>query len=311
MAHLYNLLAAVLFLLVARCLAHSSHKRDLVRSAEHTRDQYHPPLGSTNSHGNKQDELEMLNIVLLASVDGKLHALNRATGEILWSMASSGSSAVPSTLSPLVRTQHVMNHFSDTDDEYSSEFYVIEPQSGDIYVMSSSNGPLQRLPFTMAQLVEMSPFSFPGEEGSKVFVGKKETSMLLVELETGKVKAAINSECPWDPFEDPFEDVKDVEDELDLDELDGTKPPKAEKPTEVFIGRTGMSFSYLLGPEAHSIQITTFLFTHVDCHLLQLDTPFRISPSPPMDPTTKTTRCNHFIVELWTTSTSNPPRMVE
>ncbi len=73
----------------------------------------------------------------------------------------------------------------------------------------------------------------------KLFVGKKETSLLLIELETGVVKATINpnSECPWDPFED-FSRQDD--DDLDLDELDGTKPSKANRNSaEVFIGRTG------------------------------------------------------------------------
>ena len=59
-----------------------------------------------------------------------------------------------------------------------------------------------------------------------MFVGRKETSFLLIELETGKIKATMNTECPWDPFDD--EDV-------DLDELEGSKP----SPSEVFIGRTG------------------------------------------------------------------------
>jgi serine/threonine-protein kinase/endoribonuclease IRE1 len=65
-----------------------------------------------------------------------------------------------------------------------------------------------------------------------------------LELETGKVKATINSQCPWDPFADPFEDLKDSEDEIDLEELERIKPPKPEKPTEIFIGRTGV-FSLL------------------------------------------------------------------
>ena len=52
---------------------------------------------------------------------------------------------------------------------------------------------------SMAQLVELSPYSISGENGKKVFIGKKETSLLLVELETGRIKATLGSEeCPWD-----------------------------------------------------------------------------------------------------------------
>ena len=86
----------------------------------------------------------------------------------------------------------------------------IEPQSGDIYVMPSPDSPLQRLPLSMAQLVELSPYSISGEDSMKVFVGKKETSLLLVELETGRIKATLSSdECPWDPFEDLSKDKAD------------------------------------------------------------------------------------------------------
>ena len=67
----------------------------------------------------------------------------------------------------------------------------------------------------MSELVDMSPFFFSDGDVRRVFVGKKQTSLLLVELETGKLKATIDSECPWDPFEDLHDDDGD---EIDLDE---------------------------------------------------------------------------------------------
>ncbi|EMD37006.1 hypothetical protein CERSUDRAFT_137409, partial [Gelatoporia subvermispora B] len=192
--------------------------------------------------GPKDEELELLDIVLMASVDGKFHALNRTSGVPLWSMASTPESE-PTTLGPLVRTQHAeVDPDLLDDDSIFNEVYVIEPQSGDIYVMSSPDSPLQRLPFSVPQLVDMSPFSFTGEGDKRVFVGRKETSLLLIELETGRVKATLNpDECPWDPFEE----LADLEaHDLDLDELDGTKPPKSTlKPTEVFVGRTDYHIS--------------------------------------------------------------------
>ncbi|KAI0717900.1 hypothetical protein C8T65DRAFT_571302 [Cerioporus squamosus] len=178
------------------------------------------------------EELELLDIVLVASVDGKLHALNRTSGASLWSMASSGNA--PAAFGPLVRTEHPDVDPDVTDDDDSSrEIYVIEPQSGDIYVMSSPDSPLQRLPFSMSQLVDMSPFSFAGDEDRRLFVGKKASSLLLIELETGRIKATVDPTCPWQPFEDLAETSQDI----DLDELEGSKPPKP-KPKEVFVGRT-------------------------------------------------------------------------
>ncbi|KIJ05801.1 hypothetical protein PAXINDRAFT_103628, partial [Paxillus involutus ATCC 200175] len=99
--------------------------------------------------------------------------------------------------------------------------------------MATPTSPLQPLSFSMSQLVEISPFKFAREDDERIFVGKKETSLLSIELETGKVKV-INAECPWDPFED-----FSSKEELDLDELEDHFAKKDQLgPTEVFIGRT-------------------------------------------------------------------------
>ncbi|KAJ7594156.1 other/IRE protein kinase [Mycena floridula] len=183
---------------------------------------------------------ELLDIVLVASVDGKFRALNRTSGQLMWSM--SGNSTV-AALDPLVRTIHVEPDPDLVDDSTNQEIYIIEPQSGDIYVMSTPSSPLQRFPFSMSELVDMSPFSFSDSDDNRVFVGQKETSLLVVELETGQIKATLNSACPWDPFED----FQQADNELDLDELEGIKH-KAPPPTEVFIGRTDYHISILRPP---------------------------------------------------------------
>ncbi|KAF9467138.1 hypothetical protein BDZ94DRAFT_1287849 [Collybia nuda] len=190
-------------------------------------------------------ELGLLDVVLVASVDGKFHALNRTSGNILWSMTSFPSStsiSAPATLSPLVRTNHVDHDPDLTDESSNQELYVVEPQSGDIYVMATPTSPLQRFPFSMSELVDLSPFTFAGTEDGRLFVGRKETSLLLIELETGKVKATLNSECPWDPSDYQNE----ADSEVDLDELDGSQPRTSAR-TEVFIGRTDYYISILPG----------------------------------------------------------------
>jgi serine/threonine-protein kinase/endoribonuclease IRE1 len=179
-----------------------------------------------------------MDIVLLASVDGKFHALNRTSGQTIWSMSSSafGGSA-PSTLGPLVHTSHIETDVdpADDDDAPHQELYIIEPQSGYIYIMRSPSSPLQRMAFSMSELVNMSPFSFSAEDGKRVFVGRKETSLFSLELETGKVKE-VHAECPWDPFEDLHPDKYD----MNQDEFDSPEPPKPV--TEISIGRTGKFF---------------------------------------------------------------------
>ena len=194
----------------------------------------HEPLGS-----GVNEPLDLLDVVLVASVDGSLHALNRTSGVALWTIASTAGDS-PSTLGALVSTRHPDLDPDAGEDDEGQEVYVIEPQSGEIYVMASPGSPLQRLPLSMPQLVEMSPYTMSGTDSDKMFEGRKETSLLLVELETGRIKATINpnSACPWDPFEDISRQGE--EEDLDLDELDGSKPPKtSHTPSEVFIGRTG------------------------------------------------------------------------
>ncbi|KAJ6591077.1 hypothetical protein DFH09DRAFT_192933 [Mycena vulgaris] len=250
-AFLFTLLLACCAEVVNLRTSHTSNVQSLSGPAK--RESPNPdPLGDS----------ELLDIVLVASVDGKFHALNRTTGHTLWSMASfvpSSSKSVSrgSTLAPLVRTSHIDHDPDLTDDGAYQETYIIEPQSGDIYVMATPSSPLQRFPFSMSELVDMSPFSFQAADDHRVFVGRKETSLLVVELETGNIKATIDSECPWDPFED----LRDGEDELDLDELDGTKP-QMSKPTEVFIGRTDYHITIHTRPSnKHRIPVQNLSFS--------------------------------------------------
>src|SRR4051794_21405819 len=80
----------------------------------------------------------------------------------------------------------------------------------------------------------MSPFTFADNEDQRLIVGRKETSLLLIELKTGKIKATLNSERAWDRGDEG-------DTNLDLDEPDGSKRPMST-PTEVYIKRTGVFY---------------------------------------------------------------------
>ncbi len=244
----------------------TARRQDLARPSQYNAYGTPPP-----TQDMPESDAELLDIVLVASVDGKFHAMNRTSGQTLWSMSSFSSpkgTPVPSTLAPLVRTIHNDYDPDLVDDDNNQETYIIEPQSGDIYVMPTPDSPLQRFPFSMAELVDMSPFSFADSEDRRVFVGRKETSLLLVELETGRIKATLNSECPWDPFGD----LQDDDEEVDLDELDGSKP-QVSPPTEVFIGRTGMFDSF--------ISALSVLKLFADYHISIHSRPLKNSGLPP------------------------------
>ncbi|TFK75656.1 hypothetical protein BDN72DRAFT_885694 [Pluteus cervinus] len=195
-----------------------------------------PPLSYKNGLSPASDH-DLVDIVLVASVDGKFHGLNRTDGRTLWSMSANPSStsiSAPLSLSPLVKTS-LMEYDPDLIDETTQqEVYVIEPQSGDLYVMSTPSGPLQRFPFSVTELVEMSPFSFSADEGGRrVFLGSKETSLLVLELETGKIKASFAAECLFDSLDNKHEDEEESE---------GATPP-ISRPREVYIGRTDYHLS--------------------------------------------------------------------
>ncbi|KAG8950157.1 bifunctional endoribonuclease/protein kinase ire1 [Tulasnella sp. 424] len=202
-----------------------------------------PPRVSFRDSSLEADELKLMDVVLLASVDGRFHALNRTTGRMLWSMDQpiANPQVAVTNLKELVLTQHgglrTTNEFSldDFDDDPAiTETYIIEPQSGAIFVSpadSKREDPLQRLPFTMQQLVDMSPLRID----HRTFVGKKRTSLITLDLASGELVEVLDPEqqCSWgdQPTRKRFFQSKD---EDLLDELD---PPGADRAL-VHIGRT-------------------------------------------------------------------------
>ncbi|MCO5565342.1 hypothetical protein L7F22_019015 [Adiantum nelumboides] len=81
--------------------------------------------------------------------------------------------------------------------------YIVEPGSGQVYVLSTmpfmtkgqvdphqKKTSMSKLPLTLPQLVELSPFSFPGD-ASRVFVGHKSTSLVELDVRSGKIGAVF------------------------------------------------------------------------------------------------------------------------
>jgi hypothetical protein len=78
--------------------------------------------------------------------------------------------------------------------------YVVEPSAGQVYVLTTSSDShgspgspktsLSKLPLTLPQLVDLSPFSFPGDN-SRVFVGHKSTSLVEIDIQSGRIGAVF------------------------------------------------------------------------------------------------------------------------
>ena len=101
----------------------------------------------------QHDDLELMDVVLLATIDGKFHALNRTTGRMLWSMEQpvANPQVAVSQLSELVQTEHLGllggapipsdDSENEDDEDRQVETYIIEPQSGRIFVKPVSPSP--------------------------------------------------------------------------------------------------------------------------------------------------------------------------
>ncbi|KAI5477213.1 serine/threonine-protein kinase/endoribonuclease IRE1 [Pseudohyphozyma bogoriensis] len=103
-----------------------------------------------------------------------------------------------------------------SDDEDEDEVYVIEPFSqGDIYLFtrdptSSGGGSLEKLPLSMQQLVSLSPFTFPSDS-SRMFVGRKETNLVGVDLRTGRLVGVFGSGAGWCEWDESRQGIRNEE----------------------------------------------------------------------------------------------------
>lgn len=195
------------------------HQRDLIRPNRHQQ------LAAASSRFRSipsarpasVSDLVLANTVIVTTVEGGLYALDRETGKQLWSLSPHSSHESDSLLRPLVtalygKEQKSFAEIAQSGRAFSSPLsdssplletggiYIVEPSSaGDIYVLSSTHAKdaasgepgsvqLDKLPLTLPQLVELSPFSFAGDD-SRVFVGQKQTTLVELNIQTGELGA--------------------------------------------------------------------------------------------------------------------------
>ena len=177
-----------------------------------------------------QSAYDISDLALVSTVDGHLHAIRRQTGQWAWTLHQSRDVKAqdPSAKlgQPLVSsstaypdTAFVLQNDSDTtpaqDDR--DELYIVEPSAGGtIYLHRKSGDTIIKLPLTIAELVDLSPFTFP-TDGSKMFVGKKTTELISIDLATGQLLGVFGAEngwCEWnqginrrDPLQEWEEDI--------------------------------------------------------------------------------------------------------
>lgn len=141
--------------------------------------------GLTSPHTARSlEDWEVEDFVLLATVDGKLHARDRKTGKERWELSYER---------PMVETTYYRRNRSSVEEDYESipidDFlWIVEPsRDGSIYIYrpGGPNPGLINTGLTMKKLVEESPYG--NEDPPIIYTGEKKTDMITVDAHTGKV----------------------------------------------------------------------------------------------------------------------------
>jgi len=139
--------------------------------------------GVLTSSARSLQDWEVEDFVLLATVDGHIHARDRYNGEEIWEIAGK----------PMLKTTY---NGSEGEARLSDQSFVwiVEPrEDGALYVLSPGPFPvLQSLGLTVKQLTEIAPFSSDDPELPVVYNVEKRTIMLNVDAATGFVKQSFS-----------------------------------------------------------------------------------------------------------------------
>ena len=126
---------------------------------------------------------EVEDFVLLATVDGRIHARDRYTGQEIWEL----------TGQPMLET--IYNVSGGTGRLQDQPFvWIVEPkEDGALYFLTPGPYPaLHRLGMTVKQLANMAPYSSEDPALPVVYNVEKSTFMLVVEAASGKIKKSFS-----------------------------------------------------------------------------------------------------------------------
>lgn len=138
-------------------------------------------------HARSLQDWEVEDFILLATVDGSIHARDRKTGAARWALEVD---------KPMVETIYHRENKSAIDDYRPEDdfLWIVEPsRDGDIYIYNQGhNGGLQRLRLTVKKLAEeLSPYA--GEDPAVVYNAEKRTTLYTVDAATGRITKMFSS----------------------------------------------------------------------------------------------------------------------
>lgn len=142
---------------------------------------------STPLQARSLQDWEVEDFVLLATVDGSIHARDRKTGAAKWELEVDR---------PMVETiYHTQNQSDLTGYKPEYDFlWIVEPsRDGDIYIYNQGGlGGLQKMHLSVKQLVaDMSPYE--SVDPAVVYNGEKRTKLYTVDATTGTINKVFGS----------------------------------------------------------------------------------------------------------------------
>lgn len=141
---------------------------------------------STPQSARSLQDWEVEDFVLLATVDGSIHARDRTTGASRWKLELD---------TPMVETKYYpQNRSAGENPKPEYDFlWIVEPsRDGEIYIYNQLGNGLQKLHMTVKQLVEdMSPHE--SIDPAVVYNAEKKTKLYTVDAATGRITKAFGS----------------------------------------------------------------------------------------------------------------------
>ncbi|KAK9456377.1 hypothetical protein V1511DRAFT_487277 [Dipodascopsis uninucleata] len=152
------------------------------------------------STGRQLSDWKLTDFLLVATVDGSIHACDRNTGLELWQLEGEGS---------VVRVQQTEDGQEGENFPEDDLIWIVEPLGdGALYYFAADTG-LQKLPISIKQLVAESPFALTGDD--KLYTGSRLTTLYSIDARTGKIldvygSGALQEYCKPKTLEDLDED---------------------------------------------------------------------------------------------------------
>ncbi|CDK24893.1 unnamed protein product [Kuraishia capsulata CBS 1993] len=142
------------------------------------------------------DDFKVTSLLLASDIEGNLHALNRNTGELVWTLL--GQSPLVQISKQEVASETVLGSDGDENGSYPVNeegkiTWMIEPyEDGSLYYFTQEGG-LQKLSSSVQNLIKESPFAMNG--GEHVYTGSRKTSLYKIDARTGRLIDSFGPGC--------------------------------------------------------------------------------------------------------------------